>query len=305
MAELVPSKPLESGPLQSPLLEGRDYSSGETPYMLGIDEAGRGPVLGPMVYGCAYCPISQEHRLRQMGFMDSKVLTEEKRASLWTSMQDRTANGFLGWDIRVISAEEISKEMLSTNRRSLNMLSFDAAIDLIRSVLDSGVNVTQVFVDTVGDSNKYQERLAGLFPQCKVVVCPKADSIYPIVSAASICAKVPRDELTQNWQFLEGDARFDRNFGSGYPGDEETKQWLSRSCDPVFGLPRFARFSWSTTVNMLKERAVAVTWPDDEEGGTAQAKLGAYFSKPGEKRVGTTRHRLFKRAKLELLKELC
>lgn len=272
-----------------------------------------------------------------MGFMDSKVLTEEKRSSLWTSMQDRSANGFLNWDIKVISAEEISKEMLSTNRRSLNALSFDAAIGLIRAVLDRGVNVTQVFVDTVGDANAYQERLSRLFPQCACVVAPKADSKYPIVSAASICAKVslsrsssagqccraaaataahrarlcdllaqvPRDELTKAWTFIERDAGLDRAFGSGYPADEETKQWLSRSCDPVFGLPRFARFSWSTTQQLLKEKAVAVTWPDDEEGGPSQSKMGAYFKKPSEKRSVTVRHHAFKRCKLELVKELC
>lgn len=240
-----------------------------------------------------------------MGFMDSKVLTEEKRSALWTAMQDRAANGFIGWDIAVISAEEISKQMLSTNRRSLNALSFDAAIGLIRAVLDRGVNVTQVFVDTVGDAGVYQERLTRLFPQCACVVAPKADSKYPVVSAASICAKVPRDELTRSWAFLEAGAGLDRAFGSGYPADEETKQWLQRSCDPVFGLPRFARFSWSTTQHLLKERAAAVTWPDDEEGGPSQSKMGAFFKKPSEKRALTARHHALKRAKLELVKELC
>jgi len=239
-----------------------------------------------------------------MGFMDSKVLTEEKRDALWAAMQDRGTNGFLGWDIAVISAEEISKQMLSTNRRSLNALSFDAAIGLIRAVLERGVHVTQVFVDTVGDAAVYQERLERLFPQCAITVAPKADSKYPIVSAASICAKVPRDELTRAWQFVEAGGSLDRAYGSGYPADEETKAWLARSCDPVFGLPRFARFSWSTTQQLLKERAVAVAWPDDEEGGPSQSKMGAYFHKPGDKRATTARHRLFKRSKLHLVKEL-
>jgi ribonuclease H2 subunit A len=239
-----------------------------------------------------------------MGFMDSKVLSEEKRDALWKAMQDRAGHAFLGWDVTVISAEEISKEMLSTNRRSLNTLSFDAAIGLIRTTLERGVNVTQVFVDTVGDAGVYQERLARLFPQCTVVVAPKADSTYPVVSAASICAKVPRDELMRNWTFAERNATFDRSFGCGYPGDEDTKGWLVRSCDPVFGLPRFARFSWSTTTNLLKERAVPVTWPDDEEGGPAQSKMDKYFARPGEKRVAMQRHRVFNQRKLELVKAL-
>lgn len=63
-----------------------------------------------------------------------------------------------------------------------------------------------------------QEKLAALFPQCKVVVEKKADSLYPIVGAASICAKVIRDTVVQHWKYLELLGDIDINVGTGYPG---------------------------------------------------------------------------------------
>ena len=71
---------------------------------MGIDEAGRGPTLGPMVYGSAFCAVEDEQKLRAMGFNDSKQLTEAKRDSLWAELQ---VNGFIGWRIRVLEAAEV------------------------------------------------------------------------------------------------------------------------------------------------------------------------------------------------------
>ena len=59
----------------------------EKEYMMGIDEAGRGPTLGPMVYGSAFCAVEDEARMKAMGFMDSKQLTEAKRDQLWAELQ--------------------------------------------------------------------------------------------------------------------------------------------------------------------------------------------------------------------------
>ena len=72
---------------------------------MGIDEAGRGPTLGPMVYGSAFCAVEDESKLRGMGFNDSKQLTEAKRDSLWAELQ---TSGFIGWRIRVLDAAEIA-----------------------------------------------------------------------------------------------------------------------------------------------------------------------------------------------------
>lgn len=90
-----------------------DVKLGDAPCILGIDEAGRGPVLGPMVYGCCYCPKSKDSELREMGFADSKALTDEKRRDLLAKIQ---TCAWLGHITHVLPPQELSEKML---RRSL------------------------------------------------------------------------------------------------------------------------------------------------------------------------------------------
>lgn len=85
----------------------------QTPCILGIDEAGRGPVLGPMSYAIAYYPKKDEDKLSSMKFADSKTLTENKREQLFESLQTQDG-GFreLGYIIKIISPNYISNSML-------------------------------------------------------------------------------------------------------------------------------------------------------------------------------------------------
>ena len=84
------------------------------PCVLGIDEAGRGPVLGPMVYGIAFCPKSKNADLKNLGVDDSKALTEEQREKLLNKVLDN--NEYIGWAIHLLSPSYISTSM---NRRPL------------------------------------------------------------------------------------------------------------------------------------------------------------------------------------------
>ena len=230
---------------------------------LGIDEAGRGPVLGPMVYGVCYSPISLKEEVQNMGLVDSKTTTEQQREDLLQKIHD--AKDKIGWIIHVLSPNDISNSMLRRSKYNLNALSHDTAIGMIRKALEMGVNVKEVYVDTVGPADKYQAKLKDLFPDLDITVAPKADSLYTIVSAASICAKVARDRIVKNWTFNEGIDKTDLKYGSGYPSDPDTKSFLANNIDSVFGFPQFVRFSWSTAANILDEKAVPVHWDDDED----------------------------------------
>lgn len=240
-------------------------------YVLGIDEAGRGPVLGPMVYGGAWCTVSFEKQLRdRFGVNDSKQLTEESRESIFHSMLHDPANRHVGCAVRVLSPSYLSAEMLAPDRLSLNELSFRAAFRLLRTALDSGVRVTKVFVDTVGDPDKYRKKWQDEFwpanAEIEFVVSKKADSLFPIVGAASIVAKVVRDAIVKAWPFIEGIETDTKGVGSGYPGDPATKSWLQRNGDRVFGFPSIVRFSWQTTKTLLDSKAfVPVLWGDEDQ----------------------------------------
>ncbi|KAM3865200.1 ribonuclease H2 subunit A [Diretmus argenteus] len=250
---------------------------------LGIDEAGRGPVLGPMVYGICFCPVSKKEELKALKVADSKTLTEAEREKLFKKLDE--SKSFVGWALQILSPNTISTSMLQRTKYNLNALSHDAAIDLVQYALDSGVQLKEVFVDTVGPAEKYQEKLSQRFPGVEVTVRPKADSLFPIVSAASICAKVARDHAVKGWDFVEDLGEVDTDYGSGYPNDPKTKAWLLKYLDPVFGYPQFVRFSWSTAQTLMDGKAVTVHWDDDEEDGEKAAarqsnkSMLSYFSR--------------------------
>ncbi|KAG7394143.1 Ribonuclease H2 subunit A [Phytophthora boehmeriae] len=240
------------------------------PVMLGIDEAGRGPVMGPMVYGAAYWPVADNDAMSALGFDDSKALSAESRAQLFEKM--RSTEG-LGWIVRLISAAEISNKM-QRQTSNLNEMSRDAAIQLINEVQKKGAVVKKVFVDTVGDPRWYQNFLTKHFNgTIEFRVEKKADSLFKVVSAASIAAKVTRDRVITDWIWESTALDLPTDFGSGYPSDPKTKAWLTEHMDNVFVFPNIIRFSWGT-VEPFFEKAVKVEWPHDKELEKASAPTG-------------------------------
>jgi len=168
----------------------------------------------------------------------------------------------------------------------------------------------------VGDPEKYQIKLTEKFPGIKFVVAKKADSLYPVVSGASIVAKVTRDRALRNWVFDETALNMHMKTGSGYPGDPDTKQWLEDHKHPIFGFPTLVRFSWGTCTPFFKD-AVEVTWESDEvdedatNNGRAkrQVKLSSLgftgFKRKTEEieSSGKGRCKFFQARKLELVRK--
>jgi ribonuclease H2 subunit A len=127
-----------------------------------------------------------------------------------------------------------------------------------------------------------------VFPTAKITVAKKADSLYPCVSAASVCAKVTRDAalevLYENLVNQSGEKKEDEmdgtkedSWGSGYPSDARCTSWLKRNMDPVFGWGSECRFSWGTAKDMLDAKGVAakVDWPAEEDD--EMMRLTEYF----------------------------
>ncbi|OAA59264.1 ribonuclease HI large subunit [Cordyceps fumosorosea ARSEF 2679] len=308
-----------------PLLVGQSYShfspvppsllpsdpsnpSSAVPCCLGVDEAGRGPVLGPMVYGVFYLPIDRSDELLREAhhFDDSKVLTAAVRADLMRTLcrPGSDLHDACGWATCALSARDIGAGMLRpVGAYNLNAQAMDATVDLIKGVYARGVNVQEIYVDTIGPPATYQAKLQRIFPTARVTVAKKADSLYACVSAASVCAKVTRDVALET---LYGDRRDPADheadgdeamaWGSGYPSDGRCTAWLRGNLHPVFGWGPECRFSWGTAKDMLeaKGNGVKVEWPADDDGEASRVtdffvsgdkdtnELGHWFGTPAD-----------------------
>lgn len=279
-SSLLPPSPAQLGP----------------PCCLGVDEAGRGPVLGPMVYGVYAVPLTQSDSLLRHPshrFDDSKVLSPQFRSSLMETLctLDTDLHSSSAWAVRLLSARDIGAHMFSPSAYNLNAQALDATIELIRGVMDRGVNVAEIYVDTVGPPATYQAKLERVFPTAKITVAKKADSLYPCVSAASVVAKVTRDAALE--VLYEERAGTDRQreavardpddgevakegeegmaWGSGYPSDGRCVSWMRSNMHPIFGWGPECRFSWGTAKDMLEPQkstagTVKVEWPLEDDG---------------------------------------
>lgn len=244
-----------------------------------------------MVYGISYAPLSQKKLLVDLGCADSKSLTEDKRDAIFDKMCKNSDK--MGWAVDAISPNYIANCMYRRSKTSLNEISMNSAIDLIKKTIEAGVFVSEIYVDTVGKPEKYQLKLELIFPGIKITVAKKADSTYPIVSAASICAKVSRDHALRAWQFREGEN--ESSYGSGYPNDPVTKTWLADNVDMIFGFPQLVRFSWSTAEKILESKALMVEWEEPEEDAppVTGVKISSFFSASPSKKSEKKRHKFF------------
>jgi ribonuclease H2 subunit A len=236
-----------------------------------------------MVYALFYLPIELHHSLLAdtHHFDDSKVLTPEVRSNLMRKLCTKGTDLYEagGWATRSLSAQDISAHMLSPSVYNLNAQAMDATIDLIKGVLARGVNVKEIYIDTIGRPEIYQKKLERIWPTISITVAKKADSLYPVVSAASVCAKVTRDaaldvcyEPYHNRSMEAGAgadaAKVNIAWGSGYPSDARTSTWLKQNMDPLFGWGNECRFSWGTAKELLegKKPDVDIDWPVEDDG---------------------------------------
>lgn len=204
--------------------------------VLGIDEAGRGCVLGDLVIAGFAADDPDETVLRAAGAADSKTVPHPKRI---------VARGQLSQlgtaEVRRVSASQI-------DGASLNALEETAIVELI--VL---FRPDRVQIDALGHPKTLpalQRRLQARLPadlQPEWTIEPKADANWPVVGAASIFAKTLRDEVLDGWRDEFGD------FGSGYPSDPKTKVWLASWSASGRDWPEFVRTRWSTITELRQK----------------------------------------------------
>ncbi|MBU1320852.1 MAG: ribonuclease HII, partial [Nanoarchaeota archaeon] len=201
----------------------------------GVEEAGRGPVIGPLVIAIAAVKEEDEFKLKAMGAKDSKLLTPLQRERLYDAIID-----LCEYEIIVVSPEEVDAAVMS-EETNLNWLEADKTAILINKLKPDKVYLDCPSTNLDAYKNYIQKKL-NYKPE--LIVEHKADVNYTIVGTASILAKVTRDSEVRKLK-----AEFGVDFGSGYPSDPLTMAFTSKN----FNKYPFFRKSWETWQKAKKQ----------------------------------------------------
>ena len=201
--------------------------------VLGIDEAGRGPVIGPLIVAGAVIPDEKVQILERMGVKDSKRLTPGRRKLL-----SRKLRNMFEYETVEITAKDIDN--LRAKDVNLNEIEKIAMLKVIGE-LDTDC----IIIDSVDVKPKrLEEEIKSVTGDVKVIAEHKADDKYIQVAAASIIAKYERDMIIEQ---LKKEYKEIGEIGSGYPSDPKTKKFLENFTYDE--MPDIVRRSWKTVQN--------------------------------------------------------
>ncbi|MDD1657095.1 MAG: ribonuclease HII [Methanomicrobiales archaeon] len=201
----------------------------------GVDEAGKGAVLGPLVVAAVACHDDAE--CRSLGARDSKDLTPLQRARLFQEITARFPCAVISYPAGEIDAFR--------KRMTLNDFMVLAHAEVI-----SRLGPDLAYVDACDvDARRYgRDVSARLRSPCRIISEHHADHKYAVVGAASIVAKVTRDEAIAALASVHGE------IGSGYPSDPYTVAHLESYLNAHHHPPPYARRSWATIAALQAQR---------------------------------------------------
>lgn len=208
----------------------------------GIDEAGRGPMVGPMVIcGTLFMPDALS-KLRSLGVRDSKTLTPKSREKLVVPIRELA----IKHTVRIIDALEIDR--LRNRGITLNEIEIRSFVSVAKELRPAALYLDAADVVAERFGNQVSQR-SGLFKEgCRIISEHRADSKYEVVAAASIIAKVKRDNIITRLHDDYGD------FGSGYPNDPKTVNFVRGLVKNGKELPSIIRKSWDSVSRIIEEQ---------------------------------------------------
>ena len=202
--------------------------------ILGIDEAGRGPVLGPMVMCGVVIDESRVRDLVNIGVKDSKQLLPAKRRALYEQLQNLVDS----FHVVIVEPKEIDAAVFASGF-NLNKLEAQKSADIIRHLKPERAILDCPSPNLMGYKSEVEFHLGDTADRAvEIIPRHKADVDFPVVSAASIIAKVTRDAIIEELK-----EKYGEDFGSGYLSDPKTSIFLEEH----WNTPAFAtlfRKSW-------------------------------------------------------------